>query len=277
MRNIQERADETQKFLGEKREKEIQDYMTWDEKYKQEYWNKYVFTIWWYNERWTSLPISIAKIRDEFKQIENDFNRFIPWIMKSLEEEWFTWTLEDIFILDDSAISYLAIHWTQNENSEKVENSIKKNSSIEWLPYSYEELAEKIGDLFYEPLAGLLSSIASELEKQIDSDEDVIKLLQEASTHILQAWNHCKPHVLDIEELKKNSKHTFEIEWSGLNNQELAKAIAFLENDRLKELLWLLSTKIERDAEADKWRQRLKLAGELFATAEKLRQAAEKI
>lgn len=199
----------------------------------------------------------------EYRKYEPDIDLMLNIIVDEIFS--FSWykdkksVIENDFILDDEARSFL------------------KRMDIVWLPYSHEELAEKIGDLFYEPLAGLLYSLASKIEKQIDSDEEVIKLLQEASTHILNAWKHCKPYVLDVEALKRNSKHTFEIEWSGFNNQELAKAIAFLENEKLKELLWLLSSKIQRDAEADKWRGRLKLAWELFATAEKLNQASEKI
>jgi hypothetical protein len=57
-----------------------------------------------------------------------------------------------------------------------------------------------------------LNSISIELDKQIDSNEEIVKLLKESSAHILKAWDHCKPYVTNISELEKNSKHTFDIE-----------------------------------------------------------------
>lgn len=130
------------------------------------------------------------------------------------------------------------------------------------------------GRAFYEPLASILNSISIELEKQIDSNEKVIILLKESSNHILKAWNHCKPYITDINELEKNSKHTFDIKDIILTNEQIARAIAYLENHKLKEFLELLSSKIYKDWEADKWKWRIKLATELFACAEKLKQSS---
>jgi hypothetical protein len=85
-------------------EKEINDYNNWNEEYRQEYWNNYVCKIWWYDQRWTSLPIDIKKIREE---TEKDIEKYIPKIIELLAEEWFTWNIEDIFILDEQAKEYL--------------------------------------------------------------------------------------------------------------------------------------------------------------------------
>jgi len=93
----------------------------------------------------------------------------------------------------------------------------------------------------------MLNSIAIELERQIDSNDELIKLLREASNHILKAWNHCKPYIINISELEKNSKHTFDIKNTSLSNEQLARAIAYLENNKLKEFFELLSNKLQKD------------------------------
>jgi hypothetical protein len=93
----------------------------------------------------------------------------------------------------------------------------------------------------------MLNSIAIDLEKQIDSDKELVKLLKEASNHILKAWDHCKPYITDINELEKNSKHTFDIKDTSLTNEQIFRAIAYLEIGRLKEFLDLLSNKLQKD------------------------------
>gem|GEM_PF-3040281 len=93
----------------------------------------------------------------------------------------------------------------------------------------------------------MLNSIAIELEKQTNNHEEIVKLLKEASIHVLKAWDHCKPYITDINELEKNSKHTFDIKDTTLKNEQISRAIAYLENDKLKEFLELLSKKLYKD------------------------------
>lgn len=216
------------------------------------------------NYAWSFIKI----LRDWHKIDIADYRRFEPDIdlmLNLIIDDIFSFSwykerglvIKNDFILDDIAISYI------------------KKDNIEWLDMSFEELAKKLWDLFYEPLASVLNSISIELDKQIDSNEEVIRLIKEASIHILKAWDHCKPYVTDINELEKNSKHTFVIEWTNLSNEKLAKSIAYLEDRYLKEFLVLLSIKINRDWVADEWRKRIKLATELYACANKLKQASE--
>lgn len=263
------------------RQLNIQEYTNWSEQYKQDYWDRKICGSWWHSEDY-DFPINLVEFREEIASLEDNFDRFIPWIMLALEDLGFTWDISDIFILDEQAKEYLEIHWNLAKNSEQVWSVIdwdivKKNktSTIEWINFSFEELAKRMWDLFYEPLASMLNSIAIELEKQIDSNEEVVRLLKEACNHILKAWDHCKPYVIDINELEKKSKHTFDIKDTSLSNEQISRAIAYLENRKLKEFLELLSAKIYKDWEADKWRWRIKLSNELFASAEKLKQSAE--
>jgi len=93
----------------------------------------------------------------------------------------------------------------------------------------------------------MLNSISIELEKQDNNDEEIVKLLKQASNHILKAWDHCKPYITDINELEKNSKHTFDIKDTTLKNEQISRAIAYLENAKLKEFLELLSKKLHKD------------------------------
>lgn len=198
-----------------------------------------------------------------YREVETNIDLLLNFIIEEMYlASWYE-TKEQLIkndlILDDISKSYL------------------KTEKIEWINFSFEELTKKMWDLFYEPLASILNSIALELEKQIEDNEKIVKLLKESSNHILEAWTHCKPYITDINELEKNSKHTFNIEWTELSNEQISRAIAYLDDNKLKEFLILLSNKIYIDAEADKWRNRLKLAWELFATAEKLKEAWEKI
>jgi len=212
----------------------------------------------------------IKTLREWTKIDIADYRRFEPNIdlmLNSIIDDIFSFSwsknrssvIENDFILDEIAKSYI------------------KKEDIEWLDMPFEELAKKIWDLFYEPLASILNSISIELDKQIDSNDEVIKLLKEASDHSLRAWDHCKPYVTDINELEKNSKHTFDIDWTNLSNEELSRSIAYLKNSKLKEFLELLSVKMNIDWVADEWRKRLKLAGELYNVSEKLKQASELI
>lgn len=217
---------------------------------------------------WTSLVWSYIREWDKFNinDIRNTQEENIDLFLNSLVNSISDLTnldrsevLERYFILDEIAKSHI------------------RTETIEWIDFSFEELAKKMWDLFYEPLASMLNSIAIELERQIDSNNQIVNLLIEASNHILKAWDHCKPYITDINELEKNSKHTFDIKNTSLSNEELARAIAYLENNKLKEFLELLSKKLQKDWLADEWRKRLKLANELFEASRLLKEVWESL
>lgn len=209
----------------------------------------------------------IKTLRDGYKIDISDYRRFEPNIdlmLNIIIDEMFSFSwyknrksvIDNDFILDDIAKSHI------------------RTEIIEWIDFSFEELAKKMWDLFYEPLSSMLNSITIELEKQIDSNEDMVKLLKETSNHILKAWDYCKPYITDINELEKNSKHTFDIKDTSLTNEQISRAIAYLENNKLKEFLELLSIKLQKDWDADFWRKRFKLAWELITASLRIEEAS---
>ncbi len=212
MRDIEQRAYETQKFLQEKREKEVQDYINWDETYKQNYWDRYVFTMWWYDQRWTSLPIDIKQLRELYRWIEDNIDRFIPWSMKSLEEEWFTWKIDDIFILDSKVQLFF-------DN----------------------RLVENLWDLYYNTLANFLEELS-----KITWNEK----LKIASEKIRVAWKISEPYVDRNNPSKKHENAEFEIElfwWV----KAIAERVWKMDSTELLTFLWELSQKIWNDWEKD--------------------------
>lgn len=259
----------------ERIEKEYQDYINGDDNFKQDHWDTYFVTTSFWGVNAIEHPVDLSDFRKKIAHKEKNFDRFLLWIIKAIKEDVDENSkMEDIFILDEQAKKYLEVWNNVLSNSESVQNSISwwKTDKIKWVDFSFEELATKMWDLFYEPLAAVLDWISNELD-----DDDISKLLNDASIHILEAWNQCKPYITDINELEKKSKHTFTIDWTDLSNIQLAQQIANLTNTSLKNLLNLLSQKLHKDSEADKWRNRLKLANELSKTSQKLKEASNLI
>jgi len=245
----------------------IQKYKNWDIDYKQEYWNAYIFRYWRYGSDTWEL-VDISKIREDVLEYEPNFDVFLPWIKEWLEEEWFD--IENILKLDEKAKKALEVQSNISNNSEQVKNTIStKTETIEGINISNEELAEKIWDLFYDSLSSFLLSLWENI-----NNKEVSVLLKEASENIMKAWEICLPYVsYDFPEMK----HTTEIKWLDIDKEELVKKISNLVDSELKDFLEKLSIKINKDWEADKWRWRVKLANELFACADKLKLASEKI
>ncbi|MDD3145053.1 MAG: hypothetical protein PHV23_02980 [Candidatus Gracilibacteria bacterium] len=247
-------------------------YSKMSEDEKQKYWIGVITKV--FHDLGDGEKINIS----EYRKTESNIYLFLNSIIENIES--YHWEdrktiISKYFILDEKAKKALEIQSNISNSSEQVENTISiKTTKIKGIDFSFEELTKKMGDLFYEPLASMLSSISIELEKQNDSNEELVKLLIESSNHILNAWNHCKPYITDINELEKNSKHTFDIKDTSLTNEQISKAIAYLENDRLKEFLELLSIKLQKDGEADSGRKRFKLAGELIAASTKIKEAS---
>ena len=69
-------------------------------------------------------------------------------------------------------------------------------------------------------------------------------------------------------------KHTKEIKWINSNKKEVAKNISMLDDSDIWDFLKALSTKIQKDWEADKKRGRTQLSTELFAAANGLKKAS---
>ena len=211
--------------------------------------------------------VNIAQYRDT----EPNIDLFLPAIINNIES--YHWEgreeiINEYFILDEKAKKALEVQSNISNNSEQVNKTIStKTETIEWINISNEELAEKVWDLFYDSLSSFISS----LWEKVDNKE-ISSLLDEASKHIMNAWEICLPYVsYDFPEMK----HTAEVKWLNIDKEELAKKIWNLVDRELKDFLEKLSLKIERDWEADKWRWRIKLANELFACADRLKEASE--
>lgn len=224
---------------------------------KQDYWNCFVFTIVWYDGRGTELPIDIIHIKEVYKSVESDLNRFLPWTMASLVEEWFDYDYNDVFTLDESAKHYLRIHSLTAANSQAVEWLVSQTEQ------QYIELAEKIGDLFYDALADVLEGISEITSSEISS------CLKKATEHVQNAWEICKPYINE----KTNPKHKTNVVW--IENKILGNRIGKLDNKTLNKFLKSLWEKIHRDWLADEWRWRKKLATELLACSESLTDASK--
>ena len=260
-------------------EDKIQKYKNWDKNYKQEYWNNYIFQYWKYgSDTWEAVDIS--KIREDVLEYEPNFDDFLPWVIKSLEEEWLN--INSILILDEQAKKALEISNQTSNTSNWVKSTIDTENTNKLENISFEVLAEKIWDLYYDALAFFLEELSENIK-----NTEIKELIKEASYSISKAWDLCK---IPTEEFLKKAekeisewkevffKHSSEVKWLNIEKKELAKIIWNLENSELSDLLEKLSEKMQKDWDADYYRKpipRKKLGTELYACANKLKQASE--
>ncbi len=194
------------------KQQNIQDYINWNEEYKQEYWDRYIFNLWWFEQRWTEMPIIVSDLKKTYKWIEDNFDRFIPWIMKSLEEEWFTGNIDDIFILDNDAKLFL-------DN----------------------RLMENLWDLYYNTLADFLE----ELYKITWNEK-----LKIASDKIKIAWKISEPYIDKNNPPQKHENAEFEVRFLWWVNA-IAERFWKMDNMNFWNFLLSLSQKIWNDWEKD--------------------------
>ncbi|MDP2090781.1 MAG: hypothetical protein Q8K30_04245 [Candidatus Gracilibacteria bacterium] len=280
MRDIEKRAHETQKFLQEREEKENQEYKNGDDSNKQNYWDRIFCRNWWHSDD-GDFPVQLSEFRQKNSYLESNFDRFIQGIMLALEDLGFTGSIEDIFILDEQAKKYLATHSSLSSHSKQVENivngsAVKKNktSSIEGVEFSSEELAERVGNLFYDSLTGFVSLLGQEIKKGDTNLFQVGEYLKKASFSIYNAWTICLPYV---GEGFPNLKHSDDIKGIEISREELVERIANLTDDLLKKFLLDLSKKIHKDGLADEGRGRKKLATELFEASKNIELAGNSL
>jgi hypothetical protein len=252
MRSIQERASEASQNLIQRMEEEKQAYLnSKSEDFKQDYWDKKICWSWWHSNS-EDFPINFSEYRQQYLHIEPNIDRFILWMMAALEDLWFSWTIEDIFILDKPAQHYLRVHSLTAGNSQAVGWIISQTEQ------QFIELAEKIGDLFYDGLAEVLEWLSETITPSLSNY--IAQARNQAST----AWDICKPYINE----KTNPKHKTNV--AGMDNKTLWNRIGKLDNTTLKNLLDLLWKKIYNDGLADQGRWRKKLATALFWCSESL-------
>lgn len=259
MRSIQERASAASQNLIQRMEEEKQTYLnSKSEDFKQDYWDKKICWSWWHSDS-EDFPINFSEYRQHHLHIEPNLDRFIPWMMAALEDLWFSWTLEDIFILDETAEHYLRVHSLTASNSQVVWWIISQTEQ------QFAELAEKIGDLLYDGLADVFEGLSQTITPT--ASIQILKARQHAST----AWEICKPYISE----KTNPKHKTNV--AGMDNKMLWNRLGKLDNNTLKSLLELIWNKINNDGLADQGRWRKKLATELFSCSESLLNASKEL
>ncbi|PIE84956.1 hypothetical protein CSA08_04515 [Candidatus Gracilibacteria bacterium] len=221
----------------------------------------------------------------DYREVEPDIDLFLNDIIIEIANFSGYQTREDIiredFILDEQAKRALELQSNIDENLGQVNEVLDggKTKSIEGINISYEELAERIGDLYYDSLAVFIA----DLKDNIDNKE-IKSLLNEAFSNISTAWGYCEKPVEDyLESIKekpekvKTFKHTNQIKGIGIDNKELAKRIGNLVNSELSKFLEAFSEKMYKDGIADEGRipSRIKLATELYSCASRLKEASQ--
>ncbi len=280
MKDSENKTSNFSEQYAEKIIKEREAYINWDKEYRQLYWSKYIFSMYFRHEEW-DFPISIKDFRENHKDLEENFDQYLLWSIEWLLDFWYTISIEDIFILDEQAKKAIEVQSNVNNSLWEVNEVLDwwKTEDIEWINISYEELAERIGNLYYDSLAVFIA----DLKDNIDNKE-IKSLLNEAFSNISTAWGYCKKPAEDyLESIKEKPekvrtyKHTNQVKWIDIENKELAKRIWNLVNSELSRFLEKFSEKMYRDWDADAWREppRIKLATELYACADKLKKASE--
>lgn len=210
-------------------------------------------------DEWHHEPIDITVLRTQYP----DINLYLDSMIHSAADwEWISYeeAINRYFFLDEEAKKYIKTAW------------------VEWSDMSQEELAEIVGDLYYDALAAVLSRMSEALNnesKRHSELEDPFKLntitlkvsqnLQEASIHIMTAWEICKPFL----KASLNPKHTTDIQ--GIPNAILGERIWKLNYWKLAQFLELLAQKLHKDSLADEWRGRQKLSNALFGASTSLK------
>ncbi|GAB0174565.1 MAG: hypothetical protein HHAS10_04440 [Candidatus Altimarinota bacterium] len=210
------------------------------------------------DDKYHYTTIDIATERKVYPDIDMFLDSMVLAVM---EWEGLTYeeALEKHFVLDEEAKKHI------------------KRGEVEGIIMNQEELAEKVGDLYYDALAAVLSKLSetltleskkhNELDDPSELDRLILKAsqnLQEASIHIMTAWEICKPFL----KAPLNPKHTSDIQ--GIPNATLGERIGKLNYGKLAEFLKLLGEKIHKDGLADEGRGRKKLATELFEAAKRI-------
>lgn len=256
--------EEYLKTLSES-QKQKQNYLSLSPQDKKDYliWECISVVYNWDRFGWTS-QINIADIRKTEPQIDI----YLQSIIKSISE-----VLE---MTEDEVIQKYII---LDEQAKKV----IKTDNIEWIQISSKTLANKLWDLFYDSLWNILSQISSNLLLESQNNKEIWELelstklkeaseyINKASINIFEAWKICLPY---ISTNFTTFKHTSQIEELQISNLELSNRISSLKYNKLSELLELLSIKLNKDWQADKWRWRIKLSTELFMASENLLKAS---
>ncbi len=220
------------------------------EEFKQDYWNRMFCADWWRSET-DDFPINLSEFRSRVNSLEPNFSRFIPWIMLALGDLGFSWTIDDIFILDNEAKNYL--------DSRLIEN---------------------LWDLYYNTLADFLEEL---------KDATWFEWIKRASEKIRTAWKISEAYVDKANPPKKHENAELEVSFLWWINT-IAERIWKLDKKWLWNFLLALSQKVWTDWEMDSnrpslWKdwvvsetkKRTQLATVLFETSSILKEEWKKL
>lgn len=247
----------TQQLIGNLQEL-AHEYPNYSEDQKKQYWNRIFHNTLRNNDG----KIKISEFRNHPVTQELDIEKYAQaWVEaynNDFSENDKTYTIDDLFELDDLARKNL---WLA-ENSkvkEDTHNILNHIISIGDQQISIGNLSEQIWDLYYDTLAAFFDSLRANIRNT------VIQLrLQIAKWHIDQAWEICQPHMnWDV-----NPKHQREI--ATLDPTKLWEEISILDESVLLNILSVLWSKLESDAQSDRERWRKKLSQNLFSAAKQL-------
>lgn len=123
MKDIEKRALEHHKYIKEQKNKDIQDYVNWNEEFKQDAWNSYIFQL-LQNHRMLSsthdpelINFSDFRKNNKYSEVEDNIDRFLPWVIEALYWFYDENLFEIIFKLDEQAKEYLQ----RKEIKERIE------------------------------------------------------------------------------------------------------------------------------------------------------------
>lgn len=247
---------------------------------KEQYWMGVMTKAFHTLNEWEKIDIA------EYRETEPNIDTYLSAIINNIES--YHWEdrvaiVNNYFLLDEQAKTALKIQSNVNNNLWQVNDVLKlqKTEQVEWVKISNEELADRIWDLYYDALAVFLSSLWGNVDNQ-----EVSALIDQSSMNISEAWELCKePTIKFLAEIKESwekfdFKHTWEVKWLDINRKELAKRVWNLVDTQLKDFLEKLSLKMQKDWDADYYREpkpRPKLWTELYACSNRLKDASEKL
>jgi hypothetical protein len=264
------------------KDRERVEYDTYSEEQKKTFWQLQArnhYTSQYHNEGEDIKKIPISFIRWER---EPHIEQYIPDMLDILSQceitywEYGALTPEEIckkyFELDDISRTFLEARWLlRSPTLPEVQDEEHKEKRV--VP---EEIARKMGDMFYDTLSHILMMTAYTLKQQgkynkrhyngwvgtVIPDLELVAIdILAASRHIGLAWALCKDHLTE----RSYEMHTHSLPW--IRNPRLAYGIAHLDYPVLVRFLSALAEKIENDGMKDLERSRPRLATELRVAA----------
>ncbi|PID86443.1 hypothetical protein CSB08_00470 [Candidatus Gracilibacteria bacterium] len=223
------------------------DYKSMNENEKISYFGNYIIKGWYHSG---GRKIKLSSMRT----IEPNIEDLFPLIEKNIRE-----------YSPEQGLNYYV-------DFDDIPDQSNRTDYIEGIDFNNSELAEKVGDLFYNGLSDFLKYLSENTNIEQDEGIRISELLKKASDNINEAWVICEPYIRTD---SKEMKHTDTIKGSDISNKKLATGIGNLYLEQLGDFLSQLSQKLEKDGLADEGRGRTKLANELFESSKSIGEVSD--